>query len=91
MSLFEVMPDVFRRALLDAVHRGKTNASLSSAVMFEYIAFQMYQLAPLEFEEFLKMIPEQCRTPHTPHPGLTQAREDLVLTMEMVIAQYRND
>jgi hypothetical protein len=50
----------------------------------EFIAFQIYQLAPMEFEEWFRLIPEQCKNTGVQMPELTLAREDLCLTLEMV-------
>jgi hypothetical protein len=75
---------MFKIAMVHGNQISGCNTNYLLPCFFEFIAFQMYQLAPLEFEEWIKLIPEQCKQPTELIPELAQAREDLYLTLEMV-------
>lgn len=80
----ETLPAMFKAAMITGHARTGDNTNYLLPMFFEFMAFQIYQLAPMEFEEWMKLIPEQCKTPHNLMPELSQAREDLYLTLEMI-------
>lgn len=83
-NLKEVLESMFKGAVIQGAQMTGINTNQLIPIYLEYIAYQMYQLAPLELEEWIKLIPEQCKQPTVIVPALSQAREDLTLTLEMV-------
>jgi len=83
-NLKEVLEGMFKGAVIQGAQMTGINTNQLIPIFLEYIAYQMYQLAPLELEEWIKLIPDQCRTPNDPLPEMCQAREDLMLTLELV-------
>lgn len=83
-NLRELLESMFREAVINGARKSGMNTNQLIPIYLEYIAFQMFQLAPLEFEEWIHMIPEQCKNPTVALPRMSQAREDLQLTLEMV-------
>jgi len=83
-NLKEVLEGMFKGAVIQGARMTGINTNQLIPIFVEYIAYQMYQLAPLELEEWIKLIPEQCKTPNVPMPEIHRAREDLMLTLEMV-------
>ncbi len=79
------LPEMFKAAIFHG-HQvsGGTNTNFLIPCFLEFIAFQIYQLAPMEFEEWFRLIPEQCKNTGVQMPELLHAREDLCLTLEMV-------
>lgn len=84
LNLKQVLDEMFRVAVIQGAQVTGMNTNQLIPIYLEYMAFQMYQLAPLELEQWLRLIPEQCKQPTTPMRALTEAREDLTLTLEMV-------
>lgn len=84
LNLKEVLEAMFKGAAIQGAQISGINTNQLIPIYLEYIAFQIYQLAPLEFEQWLPLVLEQCKQPTTPMLALKQAREDLTLTLEMV-------
>lgn len=84
-NLRELLESMFREAVINGARKSGMNTNQLIPIYLEYIAYQMFQLAPLELEEWIHLIPEQCKSPTVALPKMTQAREDLQLTLEMVI------
>jgi riboflavin transporter FmnP len=83
-NLRELLESMFVSAVVQGSQMSGMNTNQLIPIYIEFIAFQMYQLAPMELEEWIKLIPEQCKQPTVIVPALSQAREDLTLTLEMV-------
>ena len=83
-DLRELLESMFVSAVVKGSQMSGMNTNQLIPIYIEFIAFQMYQLAPMELEEWIKLIPEQCKQPTVIIPALSQAREDLTLTLEMV-------
>jgi hypothetical protein len=79
-----VLDGMLRGAALSGAQLTNMNTNQLIPLFVEYVVFQMFLLAPLEVEEWMKQCLEQCKTPDVPMPRLLDAREDLTLTLEMV-------
>lgn len=76
---------MFKMAVIQGHQMTGVNTNFLIPALLEFMAFQIYQLAPMEFEEWIRLIPEQCKQPKFALPELAQAREDLFLTLEQVV------
>lgn len=77
------LPEITQRALLEISQNTDVDVHFVSVMMVEYIIFQMYQLAPLEVEEWIKLVPLQCANAKTALPELSAARVDLAEIVDM--------
>lgn len=64
--------------------QSNANPTFLMPCFLEFLAFQIYQIAPMEFEEWFSLIQQQCKDPNNPMPELNEAREALALTLELV-------
>lgn len=87
MEMKDAMPVVFKKSVYELHQLTGLNTNFLIPLFLEFIAYQIHQLSPMEFEDWIKIIPEQCKEPKRALPEMTQAREDLFLTLEMVTNQ----
>lgn len=83
-TLKDVLHEMFRQSVIQGATVTGMNTNQLIPIYMEYIAYQIFQLAPIEFEDWMPLIVEQCKQPANPIEALTMAREDLALTLEMV-------
>lgn len=77
------LPQITQEALLEISEHTDVDVHFVSVLMVEYIIFQMYQLAPLEVEAWIKLVPIQCANAKTALPALSAARVDLAEIVDM--------
>jgi len=82
-KLMHCLPQITQEALLEISQNTDVDVHFVSVMMVEYIIFQMYQLAPLEVEEWIKLVPLQCANSRTALPELSAARIDLAEIVDM--------
>lgn len=84
----ETLPAMLRAAVATGHAQSGVNSNFLIPAFFEFLAFQVYQLAPMEFEEWFPLILQQCKDPNNRMPELVDARYDLSLTLEMIISTH---
>ena len=82
-KLMHCLPEITQRALLEISQNTDVDVHFVSVLMVEYIIFQMYQLAPLEVDAWIKLVPVQCANSRTALPELSAARVDLAEIVDM--------
>ncbi len=83
-AMREVLAAMLKGAAIQGSFMTGMNTNQLIPIFVEYVMFQMFLLAPMEVDEWAKLVIEQCKQPTVPMESLTRAREDLALTLEMV-------
>lgn len=85
MELGQALPEVFTTTISELHKKTGVPPHIAIPLYLEFIAYQIYQLAPMEIEQHLKAIHGQCKNPGELTEEMRIAREDLMLTLDFVI------